>query len=347
MNEKVFCIGLPKTGTTSLSLALTILGYNVCRRLLTLQHKLPNIDLIDRLKKKDYNEIIKETVHFDAFVDNPWLLLYKELDHKYPDAKFILTIRNENDWLKSILNYFRNSTSEMRLLIFGESSPLNNEDEYLKKYRKHNQDVIEYFQKREQKLLILELEKNDKWEVLCKFLEEEIPEASYPKENVTPKSIVAKKKKLNKNHLSNFLKIPFKKKLLFLEVFFYLALMRFLILIIPFKQLAKKMGALSTESEYVIPTNQQLESILIGKAIRKFSRLTPFRSLCFEQALTCKMMLNRRRISSTIYFGLSKEKFKGNELQAHAWLRSGDIYLTGRKGMKNFKIVAFFGSKKN
>jgi hypothetical protein len=82
--RKVFCIGFHKTGTTSLNVALQTLGYQVTgpngyndpkiqKRVLALAHSL--------VKK------------YDAFQDNPWPIIYKEMDHAYPGSKFILTVR--------------------------------------------------------------------------------------------------------------------------------------------------------------------------------------------------------------------------------------------------------------
>ena len=51
-------------------------------------------------------------------------------------------------------------------------------------------------------------------------------------------------------------------------------------------------------------------------------------------------MLRRRRISSTLYFGLSRDT--GSELKAHAWVRSGTQVLTGAKGHHAFTVVATF-----
>ena len=50
-------------------------------------------------------------------------------------------------------------------------------------------------------------------------------------------------------------------------------------------------------------------------------------------------MLNRRRVDSTLYFGVAQCD-KG-ELKAHAWIQSGnDILLGGGEGIEHFKIIA-------
>ncbi len=85
----------------------------------------------------------------------------------------------------------------------------------------------------------------------------------------------------------------------------------------------------------------------ISKAIKKASLYTPCRSKCFEQALTASAMLKKRKIPSTIYFGVSKNPEDINQLKAHAWIRSGTTILTGAVGHKKFEVVAYFGSNNN
>ena len=345
MTQKVFCIGFPKTGTSSLAVALTTLGYSVCRRLPMLQNKLPSVDLIEQLKNKDYTKILTATKDFDAFCDNPWLLMYKEIEKKNPDCKFILTVRDENKWLTSVLNYFGNSTSEIREIIFGKSCPINNETLYLEKYKQHNKEVKNYLKSQPSRLLVLHIDAENKFQKLSEFLGKEKQDTPYPHENSTSISLYGTVKKVTGKRFATVFKLPFHQKKLYSEAFIFLTISRVLILFFPFKKLAKRIGTLGQESTSNITVQQQLIGIEIGRVIKKISLYTPFRSLCFEQALTCKLMLNRKKISSTIYFGLAKsETAEATNLKAHAWLRSGEKILTGNKGKDKFKMLALFGN---
>jgi len=96
------------------------------------------------------------------------------------------------------------------------------------------------------------------------------------------------------------------------------------------------------ESSSAANPSQEIIAKSISKLIKKASKHTPFRSLCFEQAITCKFMLNRRGIGSTIYFGVANNN--GEKLNAHAWTRSGRTILTGDRGRHLFRVVATFGS---
>ncbi len=105
MKRKVFCIGFHKTGTTSLELALKKLGYRVTGSFGT---KDPAI--ADKVHEMAYATV----ENFDAFEDNPWPILYKELDERFPGSKFILTRRPAEAWIKSQVRDFASTETPMR-----------------------------------------------------------------------------------------------------------------------------------------------------------------------------------------------------------------------------------------
>ena len=173
---KIFCIGFHKTGTKSLTASLKQLGFSVKGRFGVNDC---NIN-INALKKAEI--LIK---NYDAFQDNPWPILFKELDKLVPNSKFILTVRNNESWLRSVVNYFGHHKTEMRKWIYGHGSPVNNEKVYLSTYIKHNKSVKEYFSNRKSDLLIMDLEQGSGWKELCSFLEiNNIPQSPFPHENI-------------------------------------------------------------------------------------------------------------------------------------------------------------------
>ena len=186
---KVFGIGFHKTGTATLGLALKELGFNVCgiRR-----------DLVDKLIEKDYQSVFEIVDQFNAFRDNPWPLLYKELDEQYPNSKFILTYRQEKKWIKSVVNHFGIKETIMRRWIYGIGYPKGNESVYLNRYNSHNQNVLEYFEGRGKDFLQLSWEKGDGWEKLCDFLKKPVPDKPFPHAN--------KRYYTYKSNISNWIK---------------------------------------------------------------------------------------------------------------------------------------------
>ena len=171
---KVFCIGFHKTGTTSLAQALTHLGLKVTG---------PNGVKDPNIAVNALPLALELVPKFDAFQDNPWPILYKELYQEFPDAKFILTYRDPEAWIKSQIRHFGEKSTPMREWIYGVGCPAGNEAVYLKRYRDHYHEVAEFFKKRRKPLLVMNLEKGDAWEKLCPHLGLPIPDQPFPHAN--------------------------------------------------------------------------------------------------------------------------------------------------------------------
>jgi len=171
---KIFGIGFHKTGTKSLARALSGLGYSVTG---------PNGTQDPEIATKvfDYVDII--TPHFDAFQDNPWPVIFRELDERFPGSKFILTIRDPKAWIRSAVNHFGHEDTPMRRWIYGVGHPAGYEDTYLRRYEQHNHDVLLYFRDRPTDLLVMDLRRGDGWNKLCPFLGHQVPETPFPHAN--------------------------------------------------------------------------------------------------------------------------------------------------------------------
>ena len=174
MKPKVFCIGFHKTGTTSMKLALEQLGYRV-----TGPNGARDPDIEAKVVSMAYDLVEK----FDAFQDNPWPILYKELDVKFPGSKFVLTLRSSESWIKSQLKNFGNRETPMRKWIYGVGCPEGNEDVYIKRFLRHYEEVREYFKGREDDILEIDLSQGDGWEKLCPFLGVDVPDSPFPHAN--------------------------------------------------------------------------------------------------------------------------------------------------------------------
>lgn len=185
---KIFGIGLSKTCTTSLTRALRILDYNTIHYpFFQLDHSSPRAPLIE-------NKLIA-----DAYTDIPIPLYYQELDKKFPNSKFILTLRNMEDWLTSCERYhiwpgdymhnkalgrFRYIRSVLHLhhQIFG--SVCFDRKTFQRSHERHLQEVRDYFKDRPQDLLEIDIRKGEGWEKLCPFLNKETPREAFPRKNV-------------------------------------------------------------------------------------------------------------------------------------------------------------------
>lgn len=198
---KVFGIGLSKTGTKSLGCALKILGYKS-------RHFTPGILSLTE-NGLHLNTSSSLLLNSDAFFDIPVSAFYKDLDKLFPGSKFILSIRDIDQWLDSCQHHFMNRTPHWKSEpnwwkeeINGKWSPTYSEisnalvykmygtesyDEkkFISAYERHLDSVKKYFRKREDDLLIYKVD--DEWSPICHFLNVSIPDVSFPTKNVRQK----------------------------------------------------------------------------------------------------------------------------------------------------------------
>lgn len=185
MKTKVFGIGFHKTGTTSLAKALSYLGYRV-----TGPNGVDNPNIAQEVYEMAFDLVNK----FDAFQDNPWPILYRELDRKFPGSKFILTLRPSDGWVRSVVNHFSEEETPMREWIYGVGHPKDSEDVYVARYERHNREVLEYFKDRGNDLLVLNLTAGEGWAQLCPFLGERIPAVRFPCANTASERVKLRKR---------------------------------------------------------------------------------------------------------------------------------------------------------
>ncbi|MEM9783658.1 MAG: sulfotransferase family protein [Pseudomonadota bacterium] len=193
---KIFCVGFQKSGTTSLESALQMLGFTVAS---VYGRKLSLAELQARYVSLG----LARARTVDAVQDMPWPLLYRELDKAFPDAKFVLSVRDEDAWWSSILGHFGNNADVMQALVYGEdaAAPLGNEERYRRVYREHNQRVRQYFSDRPGKLLEMDFSRPVSWEPLCRFLDCPVPDRPFPKSN-QPKQKPTLRRKLRRYSMS-------------------------------------------------------------------------------------------------------------------------------------------------
>lgn len=173
---KIFGIGFHKTGTTSLAVALRQLGFSVTG---------PN-NVNDPNIKERYIAIARElSQHFDAFQDNLWPIVFRDLDEIWPDARFILTTRDPEIWIRSQIWHFGSRTTPMRELIYGTGfgCPLGNERHYIDVMEAHVAAVRTHFHDRPGKLLEIDLSAGHGWTEICTFLGVDTPNCSFPRAN--------------------------------------------------------------------------------------------------------------------------------------------------------------------
>ncbi|MFM5888090.1 MAG: sulfotransferase family protein [Dolichospermum sp.] len=171
--NKVFGIGLPRTGTTSLNMALNELDIS-------------SVHFPFSLYETDDLSILNQ---YTGFVDTPIPMLYQKLDKLCPNSGFILTTRPIEGWLKSMewllregryIWEWKSSYDDFNQTFFGASN--FDIELYQSRYYAFHTEVFDYFQDQEN-LLILDLNLGYGYEELCKFLDVPVLPTEYPRGN--------------------------------------------------------------------------------------------------------------------------------------------------------------------
>jgi hypothetical protein len=195
---KVLSAGISKTGTMSLQAALKGLGY----RCYNFADVLVNFDkghtdmwnnFMEGTADMDWGKLYED---YDAAVDNPSNIHYKEIMKAFPDIKVILTLRDPEKWLKSLeqtMMVHENNVKEAMFLprirefqrtylnsfnVVRRSAPPG--ETSIEWFNRHNREVQEYVPR--EQLLVYKIEQG--WEPLCKFLGQPVPDEPFPHENV-------------------------------------------------------------------------------------------------------------------------------------------------------------------
>ncbi|CAK8677541.1 unnamed protein product [Clavelina lepadiformis] len=193
---KVITAGFSKTGTKSMFLALSELGYNVYDFHDHFWHHCDQWTKIYSSSTGGTIEDFKEMYEsVDAVTDAPPYLFWEEILQAFPDAKVILTTRDEEEWYQSVLGQNKVMKRNYIYQVMQILSPTG--WKYYKFFRdtmtclsglrmRHPFDLM--FVKNEmqncppEKLFVYDVRQG--WEPLCEFLGKEIPDKPFPHENV-------------------------------------------------------------------------------------------------------------------------------------------------------------------
>jgi hypothetical protein len=209
---EVIGVGMGRTGTLSLKLALEELGYGPC------YHMKEVMDRRDRVKAwrrvgdgapADWDEIYRG---FRSTVDWPGAAHWRELVDHFPKAKVVLNVRDPQRWADSMYStIFRfplrrphrrdrvmyaffsvanpGSAQLPQMLdrvwrrVFGDRHFNKPEDRRfaIETFLKHNEEIKAYVDA--DRLLVYEV--SEGWEPLCAFLGVPVPQTPFPRVNDT------------------------------------------------------------------------------------------------------------------------------------------------------------------
>jgi len=170
MKDKVFGIGLSRTGTVSLTAALKRLGY----------------------RAKHYPHLLKviETAEaYDAVTDSPVVPYMETLARLYPKARFVLTVRDEESWLASCEAHYALKPIKriMAWKLWNRRATYGIEtyerELFRRVYRAHVVRARAFFAGQPGRLLELDICGGEGYELLCPFLGLPVLDEPFPHEN--------------------------------------------------------------------------------------------------------------------------------------------------------------------
>jgi hypothetical protein len=192
----VIGVGLGRTGTASLKVALEQLGYGRCHHMLELFHRPADSA---RWQARAGGEAVSWDELLGGFrsaVDWPSVHFWRELVRDFPTAKVILTVREPEAWYDSISNTIFKALNQPlpehddaargqrvmgRDIIVERDFDDRTQDKahVLARYAAHNEEV----QRTVPAARLLVYRVDDGWAPLCEFLSVQVPQTPFPQAN--------------------------------------------------------------------------------------------------------------------------------------------------------------------
>lgn len=80
----------------------------------------------------------------------------------------------------------------------------------------------------------------------------------------------------------------------------------------------------------------------IRQAVASAAAIAPWTANCLPQALVACILLRASGVPHRTFLGTAKGQKGGDPLLAHAWVRAGDVIVTGKRGAARHTVVAHF-----
>jgi hypothetical protein len=192
---KVLGAGFGKTGTFTLKIALEKLGFSPCYNFgdVLINYKKGDADMWNNFMEgkagMDWQKIF---AGYEAAVDAPSYLYYREIMQAFPDIKVILTTRDPETWWDSLLDTLQKHDAAVGPFRFlpsfnafqralenlGKVNPVDppTKEAYIKMLLQHNENVRKFVPPDR----LLEYEVSQGWEPLCEFLGVPVPDEPFP-----------------------------------------------------------------------------------------------------------------------------------------------------------------------
>ncbi|MDH3378503.1 MAG: sulfotransferase family protein [Gammaproteobacteria bacterium] len=196
MTLKIIGTGFGRTGTNSLKLALEQLGFGPCHHMYEVRdnpEQLPWWENAARGDRVDWDVVF---ANYASCVDWPSARFWRELCEKFPNAKVLHSVRDEQEWISSVhqtiypalRDWDRHEdgpTRDRRRMAYEIvvnqtfGGRLEDREHALDIFRAHNDEVCRTIPA--ERLLVYDVKYG--WEPLCKFLDVPVPARPFPRVN--------------------------------------------------------------------------------------------------------------------------------------------------------------------
>lgn len=132
--------------------------------------------------------------------------------------------------------------------------------------------------------------------------------------------------------------MPTRHRLRTVEAAMALAVMRIVIVILPFAMLSRFAGGVAAPagSSHAQPTTDPV-ALAVARALQSASARLPWHSTCLVQALAGRLMLRLRHRPATVVLGVAHVE---GEFRAHAWLLSSGGTVCGGREADAYTTIA-------
>jgi hypothetical protein len=203
----IIVAGISRTGTLSTQVALEKLGYRTYHMFEAIRnfekgHLDTWSDLLEGGGEIDWHKLFDG---YDASIDLPACIFWREMMDAFPNAKVILTTREAESWFKSYMSLVESQQGgvdklkkilprfaaldklvvNMERYFFKIEPDQYEKDHIISIFNQYNQEVKSTVPS--ERLLVFSV--TEGWEPLCRFLGKPVPPEPFPHENVGTKQV--------------------------------------------------------------------------------------------------------------------------------------------------------------
>ncbi len=142
--------------------------------------------------------------------------------------------------------------------------------------------------------------------------------------------------------LRAFLRLPRFERCLLVPTWLLLGLARAAVRCLGFRRIAPWLGLPVAEPPALPALDERASrrARQLGRTLRLAARHTPWHSNCLAQALAARCLLGVFGVAHVVCFGVARSAT--SQLEAHAWVVAGDLYVTGGAGASRFARTGCF-----